>query len=277
MLKYNIRTILVCRLHDNTTHNPSLYTNFRLVNIKIYLQVRHVYIIHIMYYNLYHGTTQGESSRRSQIQMDDDHCDDIRYWQVNSRDKPNVVHYWCNCSWRFMLYICRLQHSTLDIYRLDSTYIYMLLCSVVRRGGIRFSWAARSVAHFCFVQHKSISEMSYYYCIIIIAVVNIPFLGGQHKGYRIMNHETPYSSWQQSRLPKVVSHKDKVATDLSHNARIYNIYDIPTTILTHDTAINCPVIISVHKLPSELANNIIVRNCGALSLYCTLFDFHRQG
>lgn len=178
-----------------------------------------------------------------------------------------------------MLYICRLQHSTLDVYRLDSTYlcIYIIVFCGSTWGYIRFSWAARSVAHFCFVQHKSISEMSYYYCIIIIAIVNIPFLSGQHKGYRIMNHETPYSSWQQSRLRKVVSHKDKVATDLSHNARIYNIYNVPTTILTHDTAINYPVIISVHKLPGELAHNIIVHNCGAPSLYCTLFGFRRRG
>lgn len=53
-----------------------------------------------------------------------------------------------------------------------------------------------------------------------MAVVIIPVLGGQYKGYGIINRETPYSSWQQSRRPKVVSHKDKVATDLSHNERI---------------------------------------------------------
>jgi len=107
------------------------------------------------------------------------------------------------------------------------------------------------------ILHNPRNVILYYH--YIIAVVIIPFLGGQYKGYRFINRETPYSSWQQSRRHKVVSHKDKVATDLSHNVyhnpRNYNIvmYNLNYS-YTHDTAINCPVIISVHKLPGEFTH-----------------------
>jgi len=88
------------------------------------------------------------------------------------------------------------------IFVLYSRYLYkcqiiLVLCYGVRRGGLRLSWAPRSAAHLCFVYY-TIRKMSYY-TIIIIAVVIIPLLGGQYKGYRFINRETPYSSWQRSR------------------------------------------------------------------------------
>lgn len=126
----------------------------------------------------------------------------------------------------------------------------------VRRGGLRFSWAPRSAAHLCFVYY-TICKMSYY-TIIIIAVVIIPLLGGQYKGYRFINRETPYSSWQRSRAG---IRSFPTRTRWPQTFRTTSITTRVTTILynlnysyTHDTAINCPVIISVHKLPGEFTH-----------------------
>jgi len=67
-----------CTIYASYLQQYSFYLVIpgKVITKTYYLRVQHAYIIHVM----------GESSRKSQIQVDDDQCDEIRHSRVDSQD-----------------------------------------------------------------------------------------------------------------------------------------------------------------------------------------------